>query len=103
MVHICVCLRALKDANKVVSLASDWPKGYFRKGKALAGLKVSMHYYWPLHYSKSRTVLFVYWCLLEYSVFSLSLLDPAKMLGSYFFRKKIIPVTCYYQLHIVKR
>lgn len=35
-----VCRRALKDANKVISLASDWPKGYFRKGKALAGLKV---------------------------------------------------------------
>jgi len=34
------CDRALKDANKVISLASDWPKGYFRKGKALAGLKV---------------------------------------------------------------
>lgn len=31
--------KALKDANKVISLASDWPKGYFRKGKALAGLK----------------------------------------------------------------
>lgn len=31
--------KALKDANKVISLAPDWPKGYFRKGKALAGLK----------------------------------------------------------------
>jgi len=38
---MCACYRALKDANKVISLASDWPKGYFRKGKALAGLKVS--------------------------------------------------------------
>lgn len=37
-----MCHRALKDANKVISLASDWPKGYFRKGKALAGLKVSI-------------------------------------------------------------
>jgi len=36
-----VYVRALKDANKVIHLASDWPKGYFRKGKALAGLKVS--------------------------------------------------------------
>jgi len=32
--------RALKDANKVISLAPDWPKGYFRQGKALSGLKV---------------------------------------------------------------
>jgi len=33
--------RALKDAEKAVSLAKDWPKGYFRQGRALAGLKVS--------------------------------------------------------------
>jgi len=35
----------------VISLASDWPKGYFRKGKALAGLKVGM-----------LTNVSVYWC-----------------------------------------
>ena len=41
--HFCiVCRRALKDANKVISLTSEWPKGYFRKGKALAGLKVGI-------------------------------------------------------------
>ncbi len=30
---------ALKDANRAISLAKEWPKGYFRKGRALAGLK----------------------------------------------------------------
>ena len=33
--------RALKDADRAVKLAPEWPKGYFRKGRALAGLKVS--------------------------------------------------------------
>lgn len=36
---ICV-FRALADANRAISIAPDWPKGYFRKGKALVGLKV---------------------------------------------------------------
>lgn len=35
-------LRALKDAEKAIRLAKDWPKGYFRKGRALAGLNVSI-------------------------------------------------------------
>ncbi|KAL8578467.1 hypothetical protein ACOMHN_028739 [Nucella lapillus] len=30
--------KALKDAEKAVKLSKDWPKGYFRKGRALAGL-----------------------------------------------------------------
>ncbi|XP_038045539.1 uncharacterized protein LOC119720084 [Patiria miniata] len=30
---------AIKDANRAITLAKDWPKGYFRKGRALAGLK----------------------------------------------------------------
>ena len=33
--------KALKDADKAITLAAEWPKGYFRKGRALAGLKVS--------------------------------------------------------------
>ncbi|XP_033633177.1 uncharacterized protein LOC117294769 [Asterias rubens] len=33
------CDSALKDANRAISLAKEWPKGYFRKGRALAGLK----------------------------------------------------------------
>ena len=33
--------RALKDAEKAIKLSKDWPKGYFRKGRALAGLNVS--------------------------------------------------------------
>jgi len=31
--------KALRDAEKAISLAPDWPKGYFRKGRALAGLE----------------------------------------------------------------
>lgn len=33
--------RALKDAEKAIHLSKEWPKGYFRKGRALAGLRVS--------------------------------------------------------------
>lgn len=32
--------RALKDAERAILLQKDWPKGYFRKGRALAGLRV---------------------------------------------------------------
>ncbi|KAL4231630.1 hypothetical protein ACF0H5_009210 [Mactra antiquata] len=32
--------KALKDAEKAISLAKEWPKGYFRQGRALAGLKM---------------------------------------------------------------
>ncbi|KAK3730414.1 hypothetical protein RRG08_034737 [Elysia crispata] len=31
--------KALRDAEKAIKLDKDWPKGYFRKGRALAGLK----------------------------------------------------------------
>ncbi|GAB1605880.1 protein STIP1 homolog isoform X1, partial [Argonauta hians] len=31
--------KALKDAEKSISICSNWPKGYFRKGQALAGQK----------------------------------------------------------------
>ncbi|XP_041369881.1 uncharacterized protein LOC121383849 [Gigantopelta aegis] len=31
--------KALRDAEKAILLAKDWAKGYFRKGRALAGLK----------------------------------------------------------------
>ena len=33
--------RALKDAERAITLAKTWAKGYFRQGRALAGLKVS--------------------------------------------------------------
>jgi hypothetical protein len=29
------------DAEKAIALEPTWPKGYFRKGRALYGLKVS--------------------------------------------------------------
>lgn len=32
--------KALQDADDAISLAPDWPKGYFRRGRALAGLKL---------------------------------------------------------------
>lgn len=32
--------KALKDAEKAISLAKSWAKGYFRQGRALAGLKM---------------------------------------------------------------
>ncbi|XP_071947047.1 uncharacterized protein [Antedon mediterranea] len=32
--------KALEDAKKAIQLNKDWPKGYFRKGRALAGLKL---------------------------------------------------------------
>jgi len=31
--------KALRDAEKAIKLDKDWPKGYFRKGRSLAGLK----------------------------------------------------------------
>ncbi|XP_055882275.1 nucleolin-like isoform X2 [Biomphalaria glabrata] len=32
--------KALRDAEKAIKLDKDWPKGHFRKGRALAGLKM---------------------------------------------------------------
>ncbi|XP_020908980.1 uncharacterized protein LOC110246938 isoform X2 [Exaiptasia diaphana] len=32
--------KALQDADIAISLAPDWPKGYFRRGRALAGIKL---------------------------------------------------------------
>lgn len=42
---LCYFFRALRDADKAINIASDWPKGYFRKGRALAGLKVRWYIY----------------------------------------------------------
>lgn len=43
-IHIIYIFRALKDAEKAISLADKWPKGYFRKGRALAGLRVRFYH-----------------------------------------------------------
>lgn len=40
MTSICCYFRALTDAEKCIILNPEWAKGYFRKGRALAGLKV---------------------------------------------------------------
>ena len=34
---------ALQDANEALRINEDWPKGHFRKGKALVGLQVCVH------------------------------------------------------------
>ena len=34
------CFRALKDADKAITFAPQSPKGYYRRGEALRGLKV---------------------------------------------------------------
>lgn len=33
--------QALTDAERAIQLAPNWPKGYFRQGSALMGMKVS--------------------------------------------------------------
>lgn len=33
--------QALADADRAIQLAPDWPKGHFRQGSALMGMKVS--------------------------------------------------------------
>lgn len=40
-----VFFRALKDAENAIRLADKWAKGYFRKGRALAGLRVRLTYF----------------------------------------------------------
>jgi hypothetical protein len=38
----CLVFRALKDADKAVMFAPQNPKGYYRRGEALRGLKVNL-------------------------------------------------------------
>lgn len=40
--------KALADAENSIQLSPDWPKGHFRKGSALMGMKVDKNY----HHSK---------------------------------------------------
>jgi hypothetical protein len=37
------CFRALRDADKAITFAPQSPKGYYRRGEALRGLKVNLH------------------------------------------------------------
>lgn len=37
----CVLFSAERDANKAIDLSPEWPKGYFRRARALAGQRVS--------------------------------------------------------------
>jgi len=36
---------ALADAEKSIHMAPDWPKGYYRRGSALMGLKVRPNFF----------------------------------------------------------
>jgi hypothetical protein len=38
----CLVFRALKDADKAIMFAPQNPKGYYRRGEALRGLKVNL-------------------------------------------------------------
>ena len=40
MLYATIC-SALEDAKAALRLDSSWPKGYYRQGRAYAGLKVS--------------------------------------------------------------
>ncbi len=42
MLYATIC-SALEDANAALRLDSSWPKGYYRQGRAYAGLKVSQY------------------------------------------------------------
>jgi hypothetical protein len=35
---------ALRDAEKAITIEQSWPKGYYRKGRALSGLKVNFFF-----------------------------------------------------------
>ena len=43
MLYATIC-SALEDAKAALHLDSSWPKGYYRQGRAYAGLKVSIIY-----------------------------------------------------------
>ena len=45
--------QALADAERSIGLAPDWPKGHFRQGSALMGLKVLVTL--PLTYTYKHT------------------------------------------------
>jgi len=40
IIFIFLYFRALTDSDSAIRLAPEWPKGFFRKGRALTGLKV---------------------------------------------------------------
>nr|XP_019963341.1 PREDICTED: hsp70-Hsp90 organizing protein-like isoform X2 [Paralichthys olivaceus] len=48
---------ALKDAQRSIELAPDWPKGFFRKGCALMGLKGATPLVVSIEVSENTTVL----------------------------------------------
>ena len=63
--NVCISIcSALKDSQSAISLAHQWPKGYFRKGRALIGLEVSLcfrnHQFVRRHTYKACLVFFHY-------------------------------------------
>jgi hypothetical protein len=44
----CFVFRALKDADKAIMFAPQNPKGYYRRGEALRGLKVNLSLTWAV-------------------------------------------------------
>ena len=43
MYYVFLLCSALEDANRAIALDVSWAKGYYRQGRAFAGLKVNMH------------------------------------------------------------
>lgn len=84
---LCFMFRALKDAERAIALAPDWPKGYFRKGRALAGLKVSFYmmrfifYLCNINCWGSTPEVFTCYLLFDEVIFNLRFIENRKVVS----------------------